>query len=625
MSTPLAVSCPHCGAGLKLKNNSFVGKKVPCPKCKKPFLCEEPPVDEFLAGDDEDYGAMEEAEEEPEEPRPKSKSKGAKAGKGKKKSKGGGFAPIAMIAGGTVLGLGLIGGIIYGAMALLSGGSTSWVKWLPEDTEMVIQVRVADAMNAPIFKPLTEHPTLSKLMNQPPAPGNAAGDPTTAFLLGLNIQSKDIDTLTVGFANIDSGNSPFAGGGKQFVAVIRLKTAVDESKLAQAPATLLVKEDYNGKAVYAIATANNPRVLIHSVNATTYLVGSDAEIKAAIDGKGASLATKRFAFVNSKPHVVFAAAPKDPTKLKSTSNSALPPSSDRPEPSDGTEGVALTVELTSDAKLVALSFGSEASATANADQLKKFLDQTKAGFQAQKSQSAGFNPFVTQDSINKLTGHVDTMLNGAQVVSSGKTATLTMTLPGLIVTDGLAMATPFMPMLEQMVAAQQKAAADAAAKSGQSTFGNSPLDITSYPGAVFEAGEKSKTKINALNDQHQADLAAQMEEGGAASNPAKSAHAAPTAPAPTTAGNTTDPSKMMHAAPTAPTAPATAGNAADPSKMMHAAPTAPTAAGNANDPAKMMHAGGNAGANGENPDKPADKPAEKPASKSRSRRKTTTN
>ncbi len=51
MSTPLAVSCPNCGAGLKLKSKTFVGKKVPCPKCKQPFVVEEPPEDEFLEDD----------------------------------------------------------------------------------------------------------------------------------------------------------------------------------------------------------------------------------------------------------------------------------------------------------------------------------------------------------------------------------------------------------------------------------------------------------------------------------------------------------------------------------------------------------------------------------------------
>jgi hypothetical protein len=590
MSSPMAVSCPHCGAGLKLKNNSFVGKKVPCPKCKQPFVVEEPPQDEFLSQDD-DYGAMEEAEEEPEEPRPKSKAKGSKGGKGKKKSKSGGFAPIAMIAGGTVMGIGLLGGIIYGAMSLFGGGgSTSWVKWLPTDTEMVIQVRVADAMNAPIFKPLLDHPTLSKLINQPPTPGNAAGNPTAAFLQGLNIQSKDIDTLTVGFANIDSGNSPLAGGGKQFMAVIRLKTAVEESRLAQAPATVLVKEDYQGKTVYAIANVTSPRVLVHAVNSTTYLVGSDVELKAAIDGTDASLVTQRFAYVNSKPHVVFAVAPKDPARLKSSSNNGSPSSAERPQIAEGTEGLGLTIELGSDAKLVAFSHGSEASATTNGEGLKKSIDEAKAAFQAQKSQIPGFIPQVTQESVNKLTGHIESMLNGAQVVSSGKTATLTMTLPGQIIDDGLTMAAPFMPVLEAMVTAQQKAAADAAAAASKSTLGNSPMDITSYPGQVIDAGEKSKDKINTLNDQYQADLEAQMQEGGAA-------HAAPAAtPAATPTG--VDPAEAVHAAP--------------------AAAPAENAAGA--DPAKAVHAAAPAGADGQIAGQPAEKSA---VPKSRSRRRTT--
>ena len=100
MSTQLAISCPHCAATLKLKNNTFVGKKVPCPKCKKPFVVEQPPEDEFLAGDSEDYGDManeeSEHEEEVEAPRAKANAKGGKSKKKKAKS-GGGFGPIAMI------------------------------------------------------------------------------------------------------------------------------------------------------------------------------------------------------------------------------------------------------------------------------------------------------------------------------------------------------------------------------------------------------------------------------------------------------------------------------------------------------------------------------------------------
>ena len=37
MPEPLSISCPNCGSGLKIKDYSLIGKKVPCPKCKVPF------------------------------------------------------------------------------------------------------------------------------------------------------------------------------------------------------------------------------------------------------------------------------------------------------------------------------------------------------------------------------------------------------------------------------------------------------------------------------------------------------------------------------------------------------------------------------------------------------------
>ncbi len=651
MSTPLAVSCPHCGAGLKLKNNNFVGKKVPCPKCKKPFLVEEPPEDEFLSQAD-DFGTMDDMEEEEEEaeaPRSKGKSNGGSKsakGKGKKKSKsGGGFAPMAMIGGGVVLGLGLLGGIVYGAISLFSGaGSSSWVKWLPEDIDVAVQVRVADSMNAPIFKPIMDHPTLSKLMNQPPLGEGGLVNPSAAFFQGLNLQAKDIDTLTVGIIDYiqpgESSGFPWAIAAqtpKRFVAVVKLKTAVDESKLASAPATVLAKEDYNGKAVYALAGSVSPKMLIHAVNSTTYLVGSEAELKGAIDGKGAAPAAKRFAFVDTKSNIVIAAAPKDVTKFKSLGYTSFETTASGVETEsssvDGIYGDSFNITLGTDVKVENRLSLDASMAQATAEQSKKEKDAERAEFQVQLADLNGggldsFLPIpipIPAESIKKLAGHYEAMLGSAQSTSSGSTSSLTMTLSGQIVVDAvqLASAPPISLLLATMVAQQEKAAAAAA----KSSFGNSPMDVMAYPGAVIDAGEKSKTKINDLNDQHNADLQAQMQEGGAANDPAKSMHAsvapAPNAAAPPAAN---DPAKAMHAS-VAPAPNAAAPPAAnDPAKAMHAsvAPAAPAAAGNeaaaANDPAKAMHAAagaGNAAGNGQN----ADKTAEKPANKSRSRRK----
>ena len=40
MSAPVNVKCPHCRAGLKLKDSSRLGDKLRCPKCESPFVAE---------------------------------------------------------------------------------------------------------------------------------------------------------------------------------------------------------------------------------------------------------------------------------------------------------------------------------------------------------------------------------------------------------------------------------------------------------------------------------------------------------------------------------------------------------------------------------------------------------
>lgn len=531
MSTQLAISCPHCAATLKLKNNSFVGKKVPCPKCKKPFVVEQPPEDEFLADDDNDFGAMEseeaDADEEFDAPRPKAKSKSeSKSSKGKKKKSkgGGGLGPIAMIGGGVVLGLGLLGGLAYFAMSLFSGGTTnSWVKWLPENTDIAVQIRVADSLNAPFFRPITNHPTLSKLINQPPVPPMGGSTPAIAFFEGLGLQAKDVDTLTFGatdgMAMAKANDQGPSRGPQQFVAVIRLKAPLDEAKLAQAPATVLAKEDYNGKSLYTIVGATSPKVSVHSVDATTILLGSDAELKAAIDGNGSAPAASRYAFADDKANFLFAAAPQDPEQLKSIGLSTFKTlsSGNKEQTADvkGIYGNSYSITLNQDLVVNTRMSLDPGMAKTTADQFKLDAEGFRTQFKASMTQMKSPNPFVSQEMIDKLVGHVDTMFASAQTSESGSTANLTMTLSGQIITDTLQMAQPFMPMLEQMAAQQAQKAANSTA-GNKPQFGDKATDVLSYPGMVISAGEKSKTRIGDLGDKHNADIEAAMQEGAPA-------------------------------------------------------------------------------------------------------------
>jgi endogenous inhibitor of DNA gyrase (YacG/DUF329 family) len=54
MPSLISIQCPHCLQTLKLKSRKPLGRKVPCPKCKTPFVLEEPETeeDDFDAFDD---------------------------------------------------------------------------------------------------------------------------------------------------------------------------------------------------------------------------------------------------------------------------------------------------------------------------------------------------------------------------------------------------------------------------------------------------------------------------------------------------------------------------------------------------------------------------------------------
>ena len=54
MPSPISIQSPHRLQALKLKIRKPRGRKVPCPKCKTPFVLEEPETeeDDFDAFDD---------------------------------------------------------------------------------------------------------------------------------------------------------------------------------------------------------------------------------------------------------------------------------------------------------------------------------------------------------------------------------------------------------------------------------------------------------------------------------------------------------------------------------------------------------------------------------------------
>ncbi|RLS53673.1 MAG: hypothetical protein DWH91_13855 [Planctomycetota bacterium] len=552
MSGPMSVSCPHCGAGLKLKNQNFVGKKVPCPKCRTPFKVE-PPEDDLFGEVDDDYGAMDESgddDELPEMPRPKSTGK-AKGGKGKKKSKGSGNAGrIAMMVGGILLGIGLLGGLVYGTISLIgsSGGGNSWVKWLPEETDLVVRVRVADAMNAPVFQPFTADPVFKKLLDNPGVP-TGGDDPGLKFIQGLNLKLSDIESVTVGQVNaLAAAGSPPSMGfsgfssvqSQKFVGVIRLKTPLEMTKFEQAPANAMVKEDYSGKAIYALAGLQNPRVLVYPVDGSTIVFGSDVELKAAVDAGGSSPARSRYAFADETATVVVAMAPKDLNKLKSVGMKQFQVKGNlTTETSDITSiyGQAFQVTLNSDIVYEERTNMSRSMVSGSVDSKKEEIAKAQSGFQIQKAGLLNEVPILFRGQVEPLLTHVETMLKSGTVTAEGSNLCTRMTLSGKLISDARAAMNPFMPMITAQIDEMVKQSAAAAPMAAPSApIGNSAMDVMNYPSTVINAGHSAQTRAENSADQHNSAIQAAMNEG------APAGHSAATPP------SSADPNALMRAA-----------------------------------------------------------------------------
>ncbi len=182
MADPISVQCPHCKVKLKLKAAPPAGKKVGCPKCKKPFPVKAPPKkkesdDDFLdALDDlseddyeapEDEDSQDEEEEQPARSTIRSKSGGStkKGVKGKKgRSKKSSAGPILAIIGGSVAALALVAGLVYLLMNLPAGAggirsaSGEFIAFAPPDADMYLSARPADIVASPLLASMMQEP-----------------------------------------------------------------------------------------------------------------------------------------------------------------------------------------------------------------------------------------------------------------------------------------------------------------------------------------------------------------------------------------------------------------------------------------------------------------------------------
>ena len=168
MSAPIICICPNCNKKLKLKNKDKLGKRVPCPGCKEPFIVkaqktkakpkpadddewmyEDEYSDDYEAdngdayGDDyeddyDDYGEDYGSEPDYGSPSPpivsksnKKKSKKSKSGSNKASSRlspdGMNYGFFGWVVGGSLGGF--VGALIWAFIVYLTSREIGWIAW----------------------------------------------------------------------------------------------------------------------------------------------------------------------------------------------------------------------------------------------------------------------------------------------------------------------------------------------------------------------------------------------------------------------------------------------------------------------------------------------------------------
>jgi hypothetical protein len=334
MSEAITVQCPACKASLKLKSRSAVGKKVPCPKCKKPFVVKAPPPESedelaFLNASESD-GAMatspEEEEELAEEAAPSRPSSRSSAGRKKGKSKSGppvnwvkplliclvAIAAIGLLVGGGMVAVSMIGDMVKNKIDLA---------YLPPDAELVGLVRVDEVLASPIMQSFAGNAQVKQGLDKL----------SDVFL----VPTSDIKSITFGAANMSEMNfmsdsplpglalpeigMPLHGGARRQsgpTAPPKPRGVIVVRTLKETPADFLATiagleaTAHQGQTYYRPKSAvpGQPQLKMptYRATATVLVLGDESEIQRIIEKGGKQTRRPEFDFIETSPHIILA-------------------------------------------------------------------------------------------------------------------------------------------------------------------------------------------------------------------------------------------------------------------------------------------------------------------------------
>ncbi len=345
MADRISVECPGCLAKVTLPDSSKLGKKVKCPKCSDVFVAEASDDEESDEADD-DAPAQSKGRK-----RPSTAPTPAKSGKKRKSSGnggGGGGSNGPLIAGGAVavvalLGVGLwLSGIFsskpapappmaepqpVAAAPMVAHAPPAppappaisptermlALRWLPQDTELIVHAKVADLWQAPLLKGLVDSPSA------------AAG--IKDFQAATGLLPTDVESVTMGMTDTQQLQNVAASSmmglppqPPKVIAIVRTKKPISMEEILKSAPDLKPAEYKSKKYV----EATNNEYCSWLAEPSTLIIAKSDDLKTIMDRGETVTPRKELSFADATPHVVLLAAPKDPKSLSQAQVQPIP-------------------------------------------------------------------------------------------------------------------------------------------------------------------------------------------------------------------------------------------------------------------------------------------------------------
>ncbi len=456
MADPLNVQCPHCKVKLKLKAAPPAGKKLNCPKCKKPFPVKAPAKkkddeDDFLDSLDElaedNYEAPEDSEsEEQEEERPARSTKRSSVGTTKKgavkskkgRSKKSSAGPMLAMIGGIAAAVMLLGGLVWFLMGLtggpkgISSASGEFIAFLPSDADVYFTARPADLIASPVLASIIQKPEGKQgLAEFEKSLGFPAQEIEHVFL-AVKMDPKAAQGAAQ--PGVPMGGNPMMGmpgfasgmgmpgasqaGVDDAVLVLKLKQPYGGKTLPQVTQGFASKS-HNGISYYVDPKPSGGALVFGNDRCAIFT--ETKWIERLIDRKDQAENNTLLAYIAKDQHLTMVAIPKgdgsQPTMPAGFSPSMLP-SPEMQKLVQEIASVRLDLKLPGSVDLkVALTCKSDSSAQQIHAETDKQIGQFK--------QQAAF--------LKMMLPGIDTVINSVQVSLTGPTMNLSVSVPSSMV------------------------------------------------------------------------------------------------------------------------------------------------------------------------------------------------